>query len=61
MIDFECVIRNKNLWIDLLWVKKFVLNLLKNDIMVLRLKMMKFYFDPWFMKITVFFLNFEKL
>jgi len=37
-----------------LWVKKFISTLLKNlDIMVLRLKMTKFYFGNWFMKITV--------
>jgi hypothetical protein len=37
-----------------LWVKKFISTLLKNlDRMFLRLKMTKFYFGNWFMKITV--------
>jgi hypothetical protein len=37
-----------------LWVKKFISTLLENlDRMVLRLKMTKFYFGHWFMKITV--------
>ena len=59
MIDFEYVVKNKDLWLDLfkiifLWVKKSILTLLENlDKMVLRLKMAKIYFGPWIMKITV--------
>ena len=45
-----------------LWVKKFIFTLLENlDRMVLRLKMTKFYFGPWFMKISVWSLNFGKI
>jgi len=54
MIDFGCVVRNKNLWIDLLRVKELISTFLENlNKMVLELKMMKFYFAMWFMKIIV--------
>jgi uncharacterized protein YacL len=59
VIDFEYIVKNKDLWVDLfklifLWVKKSILTLLENlDRTVLRLKMAKIYFGSWFMKIAV--------